>query len=175
MKKNTFKEYVSCDTKRNKGRSGYVRRLLWLLRRSHFSHGFIRRFFSILLYLHSKKHGIEIKPETMIGKGLYIGHPYNITINSKVTIGDNCNIHKGVTIGIENRGARKGAPTLGNCVYVGINSTIVGKIIIGDDVLIAPNTFVNCDVPSHSIVIGNPCIVKTKDKCCTEFYINDKA
>ena len=30
---------------------------------------------------------------------------------------------------------------------------------IGDDVLIAPNTFVNFDVPSHSVVIGNPATI----------------
>ena len=35
-----------------------------------------------------------------------------ITINPKATIGANCNIHKGVTIGQENRGQRKGVPTI---------------------------------------------------------------
>lgn len=39
---------------------------------------------------------------------------------------------------------------------------------IGDDVLIAPLAYVNIDVPSHSIVIGNPakiipCEHATKD------------
>ena len=56
-------------------------------------------------------------------------------------------------------------------VWIGINSTIVGKITIGDDVLIAPNSYVNCDVPSHSIVLGNPCIIKRREKA-TENYIN---
>lgn len=31
---------------------------------------------------------------------------------------------------------------------------MIGKIVIGDDVMIAPNSFVNFDVPSHSLVIG---------------------
>lgn len=69
---------------------------------------------------------IEIPYSTRIGKGLYVGHPFCITINPNATIGDNCNIHKGVTIGQENRGKRKGTPTIGNCVWIGINSTIVG-------------------------------------------------
>ena len=43
------------------------------------------------------------------------------------------------------------------------NSTVVGKIKIGNDVLIAPNTFVNFDVPDHSIVIGNPARVIHRD------------
>lgn len=108
-----------------------------------------------------------------IGPGLYIGHPFGITINPQASMGANCNIHKGVTIGRENRGSRKGAPTIGNEVWMGVNSTIVGKITIGDDVLIAPNTYVNCDVPSHSVVFGNPCIIKHRANA-TEGYINHK-
>ena len=116
---------------------------------------------------------IEIPYSVSIGRGLYVGHPFGITINPNASIGENCNIHKGVTIGQENRGKRKGAPTIVNCVCICINSTIVGNIKIGDDVLIAPNTFVNIDIPSHSIVFGNPCIVKHKDNA-TEGYINNK-
>ena len=121
-----------------------------------------------------KKRGIEIAYYSNIGKGLYLGHPYNITVNPYAVIGDNCNIHKGVLIGQENRGKRAGAPTIGNKVWIGINAAIVGKVTIGDDVLIAPNSYVNCDVPSHSIVFGNPCIIKPKDNA-TEEYINNEA
>ena len=64
-------------------------------------------------------------------------------------------------------------PTIGNNVWIGVNTTIVGKVSIGDDVLIAPNAFVNCDIPSHSVVFGNPCINKHKDNA-TEGYINNK-
>ena len=42
---------------------------------------------------------------TKIGRGFYMGHAYNITINPAAVIGDNCNIHKGVLIGQTNRGA----------------------------------------------------------------------
>lgn len=100
----------------------------------------------------SSRNHIEIPRNTKIGAGLYIGHPFCITINPNAEIGCNCNIHKGVTIGQENRGGRQGAPTIGNCVWIGVNATITGKITIGDDVLIAPNSYVNCDIPSHSVV-----------------------
>ena len=119
-----------------------------------------------------EKLNIELFGKTSIGYGLYVGHPFGITINSDVTIGNNCNIHRGVLIGQENRGKRKGYPTIGNNVWIGINSTIVGKITIGDDVLIAPNSFINCDVPSHSVVFGNPCIIKHRENA-TEGYINN--
>lgn len=68
---------------------------------------------------------------------------------------------------------RKGTPVIGDCVWIGINSTIVGNITIGDDVLIAPNTYVNCDVPPYSVFFGNPCIIKHRDTA-TDGYINNK-
>ncbi len=121
----------------------------------------------------SRKHGIEISYRVKIGKGLYVGHPYNITVNGDSVLGDNINIHKGVTIGQENRGKRKGVPTIGNDVWIGVNATVVGGIRIGNDVLIAPNAYVNFDVPDHSIVLGNPGNIIPREDA-TEGYINNR-
>ena len=127
----------------------------------------------IALKVYKMLYGLEIYCGTNIGKGFYIGHPWGITINPEAIIGDNCNIHKGAVIGRENRGKRDGTPRISNCVWIGINAAVVGNITIGDDVLIAPNSYVNCDVPSHSVVFGNPCTIKQNDKA-TEGYINKK-
>ncbi len=115
---------------------------------------------------------MEIPSSVKMGKGLYLGHPFCITVNSEAIIGENCNIHKGVTIGQENRGIRKGVPIIGDKVWIGTNSVVVGKIRVGDDVLIAPNSYVNRDIPDHSVVFGNPCIVKDRENA-TENYINN--
>lgn len=130
-------------------------------------------FYKVIYYKLARKNHIEISVSTKISGGLYIGHPFCITINPAAIIGYNCNIHKGVTIGQENRGVRQGAPVIGDEVWIGVNSTIVGKINIGNDVLIAPNSYVNCDIPDHSIVFGNPCVIKYKENA-TEGYINRK-
>ncbi|MCQ2570203.1 MAG: hypothetical protein MJ139_04850 [Limosilactobacillus sp.] len=37
-------------------------------------------------------------------------------------MGENVNIHKGVTIGRENRGPRKGFPSIGNRVWIGVKN-----------------------------------------------------
>ena len=151
-----------------------VKKLLKYFRKCQFSTSKLSLFVNRFKFRNIKsKRGIELFGKTNIGEGLYIGHAYNITINDKVILGKNCNIHKGVLIGQENRGKRCGVPTIGNEVWIGINACIVGKVTIGDDVLIAPNSFVNCDVPSHSVVFGNPCIIKHKDNA-TEGYINNK-
>lgn len=86
--------------------------------------------YRVLYRISARKNHIEIPRDTKIGAGLYIGHPFCITINSKAIIGCNCNIHKGVTIGQENRGVRQGTPIIGDCVWIGVNATIVGKITI---------------------------------------------
>lgn len=132
---------------------------------------FLKKFYKKLFELSAKKKGIEFSVDNKIGYGFYVGHPYGITINANAVLGNNVNIHKGVTIGQENRGTRQGAPHIGNRVWIGVNSTIVGNIVIGDDVLIAPNTYINCNIPNHSIVLGNPCIVKHADNA-TQGYIN---
>ena len=141
-------------------------RYMWWWRNESKALSFLRK---VQLYRYSRKYGLEIG-NAQIGEGLYLGHPYNITVNGQAKIGNNVNLHKGVTIGAENRGKRKGAPQIGNNVFVGVNSTIVGNITIGDDVLIAPNSFVNFDVPSHSVVIGNPATVHEKSDA-TAVYV----
>ncbi len=64
---------------------------------------------------------------------------------------------KGVTIGSISRGKLKACPTIGNRVWIGPNAVVGGNIEIGDDVLIAPLTFVNKDIPDNAVVSGNPC------------------
>ena len=120
----------------------------------------------------SQKTMIQIPPETQIGRGFYIGHFGTIIINPNARIGKNCNIATGVTIGQENRGNRKGVPLIGNKVWIGTNAVIVGNITIGDDVLIASNAFVNFDVPSHSVVLGNPAQIIHKEDA-VDGYINN--
>ena len=117
------------------------------------------------------RYGLEVPWRAKIGPGLYLGHAFGITVNPAAVVGRNCNLHKGVTIGQENRGSRKGAPTLGDRVWVGANSTVVGAVTVGDDVLIAPNSYVNRDVPSHSIVLGSPCRIIPRENA-TEGYVN---
>lgn len=144
---------------------------IWYRRAQCTNSRILKWLFRVLLRVSCAFYMTELSDATNIGAGLYLGHPYGITINPRAIIGRNCNLHKGVTIGQENRGVRKGVPVIGDYVWIGVNSTVVGNIRVGNDVLIAPNSFVNCDVPDHSVVFGNPCVIKP---CCraTKEYIN---
>lgn len=135
------------------------------------SHGIKKYIFRVLNHLLSRKTSIEIPSTVEIGRGLLLIHPYCITFNSRCVIGDNFTILKGATIGNSKTG-KIGAPKIGNNVYVGLNSTVVGNINIGDNVLIAANTFVNFDVPSDCIVIGSPGVIHKKESASIP-YINN--
>lgn len=168
-----FSELYNADIARYGGEPGPYLKVFFFLLRKAATTTFTpqKAFYRILFKLWAYNNKIEMKASDLIGGGLYLGHPYNITINHGAKIGRNCNIHKGAVIGQANRGSRKGCPVLGDKVYVGINAAIVGKITIGDDVMIAPNSFVNIDIPSHSVVFGNPCVIKHRDYA-TEGYVN---
>jgi serine O-acetyltransferase len=117
---------------------------------------FLWPLFRLLHHRFFYKYGIQIPVATKIGKGLFIAHFGNVVVHTYAVLGDNCNLSHGITIGQANRGKRKGCPTIGNRVWFGTGCVVVGKITIGDNVVIAPNAYVNFDVPADSIVIGNP-------------------
>ena len=69
------------------------------------------------------------------------------------------------------QGKYPGTPTIGDNVKVGQNAIIIGKINIGNDVLVAPGAFVNFDVPDNCIVIGNPGKIIQRNSSPTARYI----
>jgi serine O-acetyltransferase len=97
---------------------------------------------------------IWIPPQTTIGKDFHIIHAEgSLSIHPDAIIGDRVGVMHNVTIGT-NMGP--GAPQIGNDVFIGVNSTVLGKIKIGDRVRIAANTAVTTNVPSDSVVVGSP-------------------
>jgi serine O-acetyltransferase len=117
-----------------------------------------------------RKTGIHIEGNPNFGRGLIIGHYGRIIINGNAKFGEQIYLTHGVTIGRNAVGKRKGTPVIGNRVRIGTNASIVGNVRIGNDVLIAPNAFVNIDVPDHSVVMGNPCVIHYKENA-TEGYL----
>lgn len=102
------------------------------------------------------KFGISIPYSTRIGSGLYIGHFGGVVVTPGATIGRNCNLSQGVTIGQVNRGDRRGTPRIGDNVYVGPGAKVLGAINVGNDVAIGANAVVVKDVPDLAVVGGVP-------------------
>jgi len=88
-------------------------------------------------------------------------HPFLIIINSATLIGKNSTIYHNVTIGnreghrenMECRSEHEGA-VLGDNVYIGCGSTLLGSIKIGDNVRIGAMSLVLSDVPQNTTVVG---------------------
>ena len=120
-------------------------------------------YYKFKLHRLELKTGISFEDNISIGKGFIIGHWGKIVINGKAKFGNQFFVTHNVTIGRDIRGKRKGVPTFGDRVVIRTNSTVTGNIHIGNDVLIAPNTFVNFDVPDHSVVIGHPATIHHRD------------
>ena len=114
--------------------------------------------------------GIQIPVCTRIGKGFRISHWGTIVINGETVIGKNFNIAQGVLIGYSD-GRNKGVPHIGDNVIINANAVVVGGVKIGNNVLVAPNAFVNFDVPDDSIVIGNPGRIITRNSSPTAKYL----
>ena len=132
----------------------------------------LKLYYTVKLKLMSYKTHIQIPARTKIDEGFYIGHTGRVIIHPEAVLGKNINVGTGVTIGYENRGVRCGAPFFeGNC-WIGTNAVVVGKVKIGDDVMIAPLTFVNFDVPPHSIVVGNPAKIIQKENATKDYICN---
>ncbi|MBS3992575.1 MAG: serine acetyltransferase [Bacteroidetes bacterium] len=102
--------------------------------------------------------GISIPASVQIGHSLYIGHFGNIIINANSSIGNNCNISQGVTIGVSGRNSKRGVPIIGDNVYLGVNAVIIGKIKVEDNVLIAANSLIIKDVEMNSVMMGVPAV-----------------
>lgn len=114
---------------------------------------FIGIFFQKLIEIIT---GISIPYSAQIGDHFYIGHFGGIIINASAVIGNNCNISQGVTIGISGRGSWRGVPRIGNNVYMGANSVIIGNITVGDNAVIGANSLITESVDPNITVVGVP-------------------
>ena len=140
-----------------------VFRKIYYFRKVNSTKGIHRKFYRLLQELNAKKVTIDMPNTVKVGKGLLFIHPYAIAINRNAVIGNNFTMLKGATVGGVKEGKRAGVPVIGDNVYLGVNSSVVGGITIGSNVLIAANTFVDCDVPDNSLVIGCPGVIHHKE------------
>lgn len=111
---------------------------------------FLARFISQLARFLT---GIEIHPGAKIGKRLFIDHGMGIVIGETATVGDDCTIYHGATLGGTGKNKYKRHPDIGNNVIIGAGSKILGPIKIGNNVKVGANAVVTKEVEDNSTVI----------------------
>lgn len=101
--------------------------------------------------------------------GMFSTEPWLIRIGSHVHITSGCQFvtHDGGTLVLRHREPtlELTAPiTVGNRVYIGMNSTILPGVDIGDDVIIGAGSVVTKSIPSGSVAVGVPArVIKSID------------
>lgn len=105
--------------------------------------------------------GISIPAACRIGKGFRIHHFGGIIFHPSVTIGENCTLYQGVTVG--DRGGSGGAASIGNNVLIGAGAKIIGEVTIGDDCVIGANAVVTKSMPPGTRALGSICRLRYPD------------
>ncbi|MDY2587078.1 acyltransferase [Winogradskyella aquimaris] len=118
--------------------------------------GNVLRFFQMTFLRAS---GAKIGKNTMISLGAKID-----VRRGKITIGDHCLIthgcyilsHDGAAHVIDANDNGTGYVTIGNHVFIGVNSVVMRNVTIGNHAIIGAGSVVNKDIPEGAIAAGNP-------------------
>ena len=113
--------------------------------------------------------GIEIHPGATLGRRIVIDHGMGVVIGETATVGDDCLIYHGVTLGGKVAQAREESqgrrhPAVGNGVTIGSGATLLGPITVGDGATIGAKAVVLDDVPAGALAVGIPAKIKKPGK-----------
>lgn len=115
----------------------------------------------ILTELAHSATGIDIHPGAQIEEYFSIDHGTGVVIGETCIIGHHVTIYQGVTLGAKNFQVDDNGrpvnvprhPIIGNHVTIYANSTILGRITIGDNTVIGGNIWLTHSVPPGSRIL----------------------
>lgn len=147
-----WKMYMTCQSGEAKG----LKRILYIYRLKRISS--LHNCDSMITKRHDCPFGAQFDSPPFLPHGLN-----GIVISRNAHIGEGATIFQQVTIGVKNL-ENEEAPVIGKNVFVGAGAKIIGGITIGNNVKIGANAVVNINVPDNATVVGNPGIIKVKNK-----------
>ena len=109
-------------------------------------------------------------PPNVFGAGLRLEHPIGIIVNPNARVGGNCVIWQLVTIG--NNGHNDISPIIGDNVYIGAGSIVIGDISIGNNCVIGAGAVVINSFPDNLTIVGVPAKQVKHNPLC-EAYSSD--
>lgn len=104
-----------------------------------------------IYYLNKILHSVDIYGAIELPETFFFEHPLGLVLG-RAKYGNNFFAMQGCTIG----GNKKAYPTLGDNLKMYSNSKILGNCIIGDNVIVAANTYIkDQNIPANSMVFGS--------------------
>lgn len=113
----------------------------------------------LLQFLNFTIYGIECRPKCSIGGGLFLPHTQGTVIGAR-SIGINCTIYQGVTIGasrLDILDTDELRPIIEDNVVIGAGAKIIGPVTVGSSAIIGANVVVVEDIPAGSLVVLSGC------------------
>lgn len=101
---------------------------------------------------------VDIHPAARLGSGLMFDHATGIVIGETATVGDDCSLLHGVTLGGTGKVSGDRHPKIGNGVLLAAGAAVLGNITIGDKAKVAACSVVLKPVPSLCTVAGVPAV-----------------
>jgi len=116
-----------------------------------------RRDFAFYLQSQSSRiFAVDIHPAASIGRGIMFDHGTGIVIGETATVGDNCSLLHGVTLGGTGKESGDRHPKIGANVLIGAGAKVLGNIQVGNCSRIASGSVVLSEVPANVTVAGVP-------------------
>lgn len=120
---------------------------------------------------YAKKIGVNMGANCRVyGKVSWGTEPWIITLGDNVHITAECRFvtHDGATLLFRDREPTLELTrpvTIGNNVYIGTRSMILGGVNIGNNVIVGAGSIVTHDIPDNSVAVGIPArVIKTADE-----------
>jgi acetyltransferase-like isoleucine patch superfamily enzyme len=120
-------------------------------------------FTSRILYYERMKTGKLCAPG--MSSGCYIQARNGINLGNNIFLGPNVGlISSGHELDDYYIYTHNNPISIGDNVWIGMNSVVLPGITIGNNVVIGAGSVVTKDIPSNSIAVGNPCkVIKNKN------------
>lgn len=118
---------------------------------------------SMLKQVNQAVTGAEVAWQAKIESGLILFHPTGVVIGEYATIGKDCSIQQGVTIGSKYPHLPRECPSVGDSVQIGAGARVLGSIRVGDHSIVGANAVVTKNVPSNMIAVGVPATLRARE------------
>ncbi|MBR0969955.1 MULTISPECIES: serine O-acetyltransferase [Bradyrhizobium] len=102
-----------------------------------------------------RNYGCYVAPAARLGAGLCLPHPVGIVIGEGSVIGNDVTIYQGVTLGRASHDV-DAYPSIDDGAVIYAGATLLGRIRIGRNAVVAAHSVVLSDVPDFATVVGAP-------------------